>query len=512
MEKTGFSLATNMFAPKTNSRNSWGGDILNRVDPWIQDCTENHQNCRCTPWSISNEPPTRLIDVGPPDGSRDPYLFIPPNSTRLQGDAQSEESTVNLRYIALSYCWGTSENFRTTTSTLTERIENIPWDGIPETIKDAILITRRLGVRYLWVDALCIIQDSGDDWKVESSRMKDVYGGAFLTISAALSPNVHHGISRQTILVQPGNAGPGRSFALQADPLYSRAWALQERLLSRRLLIFGSDQIYWECQSSQDSEDGILPSRVISLRLPSRLSSVDWEHIVRDYTCRSLTCGSDKLPALSGLAQVYHQATQHDYIAGLWIQTLIPGLLWRLKHLLFGKKVKTARSSIYRAPSWSWASMDGNITHIQLVPGSFKPRATLLHSVIELAGDDTFGQVRGSWIELQGPFIHATLKGAGLFGSPESQNAFALPDIDSAPDDFHSADEDTVAIKISDVWCLLLAESYGDAYGLVLAKTYAASSDSEVDKYERIGIFCATEKPGWIPWFGGAEEKTVVII
>jgi hypothetical protein len=150
------------------------------------------------------------------------------------------DSAPQMRYVALTYCWGKTQNFITTLENLEGLKERIPWEKLPQTIKDAITVTRRLGIRYFWVDALCIIQDSPEDWEAESMRMADVYGGAFLTISAASGPDVHHGLTRQTVGSKP-------EYPLQSDPLYSRAWALQERILSPRILIFGSDQIYWEC-------------------------------------------------------------------------------------------------------------------------------------------------------------------------------------------------------------------------------------------------------------------------
>ena len=106
-------------------------------------------------------------------------------------------------------------------------------------MRGANSITRGLGIRYLWVDTLCIIQDSEEDWEAELGKMADVYGGAFLTLSAAYGADVHAGLPRPLDIEK-------RKLPLQNDPLYSRAWALQERMLSPRILIFGSDQMYWK--------------------------------------------------------------------------------------------------------------------------------------------------------------------------------------------------------------------------------------------------------------------------
>ena len=230
-------------------------------------CSKHHKTCKSKDLN-ANKLPTRVIDVGDFDGSREPFLFIPDtlsNSAQepkgsqpslLANDrnpfARAIDATEKMRYVALSYCWGQTQNFITTIANLASMKEKIPLDKLPQTIRDAIIITRALGIQYLWVDALCIIQDSKDDWEAESGRMMGVYGRAFLTISAALGPDVHYGLFRKW---NP-HAAPSTTdwLPLQNDPLYSRAWALQERMLSIRLLIFGSDRLYWECDNSQPQD------------------------------------------------------------------------------------------------------------------------------------------------------------------------------------------------------------------------------------------------------------------
>jgi hypothetical protein len=162
----------------------------------------------------SNKFPIHLIDVGGSGGSRDPFLFVPstPNisapgledcqAMSVMGKAFEEmpartpfilarDTTTDMQYVALSYCWGTTQNFTTTSANLARMKETIHWDELPQTIKDAVIVTRALGIQYLRVDALCIIQVSQEDWEAESKKMADVYGGAFLAISAALGPDAH---------------------------------------------------------------------------------------------------------------------------------------------------------------------------------------------------------------------------------------------------------------------------------------------------------------------------------
>jgi hypothetical protein len=143
----------------------------------------------------SNKLPTRLIDV-----LWIPLLFVPSTptiSTPGPEDCQplsvmdksfeempawtpftvARDTTTEMQYIALSYCWGTAQHFTTTSANLARMKERIHWDELPQTIKDAVTITRALGIQYLWVDALCIIQDSQEDWEAESKKMADVYWG-----------------------------------------------------------------------------------------------------------------------------------------------------------------------------------------------------------------------------------------------------------------------------------------------------------------------------------------------
>ncbi|KAF2179911.1 HET-domain-containing protein [Zopfia rhizophila CBS 207.26] len=137
--------------------------------------------------------PSRFVDVGPADGSRHPYLYMPSKDSdyrNLSADSR--------RYIGLSYCWGSDPTLTTTASSLETRKKGIHMMDLPQTIYDAVVITRRLGIGYLWVDALCILQGTDDlaitDWKRESSKMADIYGNAFLTIAAAAPRSGREGI------------------------------------------------------------------------------------------------------------------------------------------------------------------------------------------------------------------------------------------------------------------------------------------------------------------------------
>ena len=157
----------------TASSESWA--LLNT---WFCDCLEGHDACR-SPESAQDFMPTRLIDVS----------YRETENVRIV-----ENVSLPARYVALSHCWGKEPNLTLVTRdpqdgtshiTLTDAREGLPIDRLPRTYQDAVRAARRLSVQYLWIDSLCILQDSEDDWARESKRMAGVYGNAFCTFTAA---------------------------------------------------------------------------------------------------------------------------------------------------------------------------------------------------------------------------------------------------------------------------------------------------------------------------------------
>lgn len=199
--------------------------------------------------------PTRVVDVGSP-GSTTPILRL------LETHGQRG------MYLTLSHCWGTVPITTTTKSNLEAHKASIPLDSLPLNFQHAVDFTRRLGMQYLWIDSLCIIQDSAADWEVESSRMAEIYHHSALTLAAANSAGATHGFLRPrqrtegAVRVEGAHQhafhlGPPISSYdddVERGPLARRGWVLQERVLSRRSLFFGADQSHWECQTSRFSE------------------------------------------------------------------------------------------------------------------------------------------------------------------------------------------------------------------------------------------------------------------
>lgn len=360
-------------------------DLVNKVQFWINNCMANHPECQSQSREREAFLPSRLLDVGPPDGMQDPRIW----TTSRQDDSKSREFKLgsfrkktsqlesqheeNPSYVALSYCWGKESFLTTTHSTLKQREDVIPMVALPQTIRDAVWFTRLLGLRYLWVDSLCILQGKGkeaeEDWARESANMNKIYGGALVTVCASSSSHANGGIiSKKGREFSPVGSRPH----IVEEPLNRRAWALQERILSPRVVAFCTSQMVWECDHEHDFEDsklyftdqygaGLPFSSKYAERLSKALLPEEWYAIVEDYTSRQLTFASDRLPALAGIARLYAERTGQHYFAGLWREDILNGLLWR--HLCSSDS-KKERPAPHRAPRWSWAAVDGRVEFV----------------------------------------------------------------------------------------------------------------------------------------------------
>ena len=402
---------------------------MDRVTLWVEAC-DAHENCaghHDTPL------PTRLIDIGDPDSDLTIRLVEPEAGTRG-------------RYTALSYCWGAAVNpYVTSRSALASRKLGIDIAHLPRTFQDAIAMTRRLRVRYIWIDSLCICQDDMHDWERESARMAAVYSNAYLTIAATGSsdsagglffdrperryyradfkpngsgnaPDTTGGAEDTSMLIFPLPTASEvvRSYRvdMEHEPLCTRGWAFQERVLSRRVLHFASDQACLECLEGTVYEDGLrLPQRYLCTQSASVAGSQDdgstpsrqkdaamrqWQRLVWQYGTRKLTVPSDKFPALSGIAKVYADRLDDEYVAGIWKKSMIEGLCWQ------GLRCKPFEDG-YRAPSWSWAALDGiGATGFYR---AHRDVATIVDYHVEVDGDNPFGRIKDAWIKLEAPLV-----------------------------------------------------------------------------------------------------------
>lgn len=237
-------------------------DALSRLDlarDWLETCINSHEKCRLD-WSQESELPKRVIDVG--------------GSTRLPRLCHAVD-LAPAKYVALSHCWGGHVPLTTTQGTLAARQGGIELDSLPKTFRDAIMVTRALDLQYIWIDSLCIIQDSRQDWTEQAPQMHRIYDNAVLTIAADGAVNGTVGLSsperalyrshlvwgsdedgsaiyasRQAGGWNPYTTTPARQLApSNQGPLSKRAWTLQERMLSRRTLHFDVNEMAWSCQT-----------------------------------------------------------------------------------------------------------------------------------------------------------------------------------------------------------------------------------------------------------------------
>jgi hypothetical protein len=338
----------------------------------------------------------------------------------------SQNHNSNISYCALSYRWGGAKDILVLKRENIVDFENgIPLEDLPETIQDAIRVTHSLAQRFLWVDSLCIIQDCKDDWAVESRQMCAIYQSALCTIAAEGAQNSKEGIfvTRNPLGYLPCAllSDDSKSIVVKTSEyqnriiskvpnLSQRGWCFQERVASKRLLVFGKRGLFWACSQGEADEWDIEgkgtkkrplplddpkvtmegkklfgPTVQVADWKPARLpvgdvsngktdyltltdtstlgSLIDphrahqlWFGLVSPYSTTKLTNGSDKLVALAGLARRVQLARNYQYLAGLWQQTLSFDLLWTLKY-----DSKAGRPP-YQAPTWSWASVNGTIT------------------------------------------------------------------------------------------------------------------------------------------------------
>lgn len=308
------------------------------------------------------------------------------------------------QFAALSHCWGGRIEPLLRAGTLDQFQASIPYSSLAANFRDAITITRNLGIRYLWIDSLCIIQDSKRDWEQESKRMGSVYRDAAVTILAAASEGSKEGIlNRRPLLPGPKpvklKVSPDSDATVTVSrydrssdeslwslswksPLATRGWTLQEASLSPRSLVYGAHGVYWQCSREFRATDGLVaginlfpeePTQLDTiLRCPSLLKQPaavfdrwmlfnEYYTLVSSYTQRSLTVASDKLPAMSAIATTLSEALADrgaaaQYLAGLWDTDVLYGMTWHEE--ILGLE---PHGSVYRAPSWSWAVTDGPV-------------------------------------------------------------------------------------------------------------------------------------------------------
>jgi hypothetical protein len=323
--------------------------------------------------------PTRLIDLH----------CSSENGLDMVRTCITKDENVHGPYMTLSHRWP-QEHLKTTRLAASMAAgQKINVTALPQTFQDAIYVTRTFGIRWLWIDCFCILQDSDEDFLLESTVMHKVYGNSRCNISATGASDhdqtlftKHDRDMMHPLPLRLALRGFRKTqrwclfkdvwaFSIQNAGLNRRAWVVQERYLAPRVLHFAKGQLFWECRELNACElypKGLPPctydlfnfkTTLVEKRQTKEvgLRKIEvheiWNGIVRAYSQSALTKSSDKLIALAGLASYFQEVLQDDYLAGLWRSTLTWDLLWKR---LTGS---ASRPSTYRGPSWSWASIDG---------------------------------------------------------------------------------------------------------------------------------------------------------
>ncbi|KAI1851554.1 hypothetical protein JX265_012364 [Neoarthrinium moseri] len=383
--------------------------------------------------------PTRLLYVG----KEDTDLRLCETSTWKDPVA----------YAALSHCWGGGTPLSLTKDYLEDFKRRVDFSKLPNTFKDAVTVARELQLSYLWIDSLCIIQDKEDktDWQKEAARMADVYSQAFIVVTTASSPNpetpvigpreeewlpktfkftAHHDtLTGDDVLIEARKrhilAAPLEQGLLEPPftsswatlkrigPLYNRGWCFQESYLATRNLHFTPGAIVFECKTHRRSEDQLPP---YPSTVPGTVGIVDpaeqWRMIVKSFTSRQLTFGTDKMPAIGGAASAMPQARTSRYLAGLWSESLLLDLMWQVMPwlVLSGQE---SQSLAYEdgnggPPTWSWASINWGVVWSPLKSPQLV--ATVLDAQTSVEGVNPYGKVSYGAIRLRGRLRRCQLK------------------------------------------------------------------------------------------------------
>ncbi|KAI3326067.1 HET-domain-containing protein [Xylariaceae sp. AK1471] len=380
---------------------------------WFSNCRTNHTQCGLDSHTYI---PSRLLDVS----AVHPRLVL------------RAEVSDRVSFMALSHCWGGSQQLRTTSHNWDSHREGIPLAQFPLTLRDAIKITRLFGFEYIWIDSICIIQDSVADWEEESSQMDKVYGQAELVLAASAARNSDDGFLEKSKVIPQGSISLSRNDQSEAlafkfrvvsghigrDPLDGRAWGFQERLMARRYLSYGEQELAWECCEGSACECGWvftqpLPSEHLrNLNAMSETTTPEhwiddlWNRrIVWQYCKMSLSVPSDKLVALSAVASRIQTVFGGTYLAGLWKEDILCELLW---------DCQLGRPENFRAPTWSWVSVSSVLVQCHnrgLRHSNKRELVRIVGTYVVLSTKNIFGSVSFGTITIYGKLISTRVRG-----------------------------------------------------------------------------------------------------
>ena len=411
-------------------------------------CKERHQLCNSTQRpTVETQLPTRVIAVG--------VEGVPTARLWITGGRKGS-------YAALSHCWGKLSVVRTVKSNYLQHQSSIAVAAMNQTFQDAIVATRRLNIPYLWIDSLCIIQDSAEDWQRESVTMDGIYQNAEVTIAALAASDGSGGCFRPTVAysIRPCRFPQLDSFMASAysqpnkplyinlsednhwdvhnaitAPLNTRAWTVQETMLSTRVLMYADTELRWAClettacechphMRSRDDESMDPAMHAVSQKFDQGTLYRDWYKRLNTYTERSLTMERDIFPAIAGIAKRMQKLLGDEYVAGLWKRDIRKGLSWTCEQVRgTDEEILPKRPTAYRSPSWSWASVIHPIENFFSGQSETKCYENILVDIqniqVKNVADDRFGQVLSGELHLYGHFLPAYIGDNVVLGRSE---------------------------------------------------------------------------------------------
>ncbi|KAH7384363.1 heterokaryon incompatibility protein-domain-containing protein [Phaeosphaeria sp. MPI-PUGE-AT-0046c] len=367
---------------------------------WLQNCNSSHPECHG--WKKQRTLPTRLVRVGK----------IKDSQKIMANICHGRDLPATTTYLSLSHCWGRVSFLTTTSKNISQFELQLPVELLSKTIQDALLVTLEMGFTYIWIDSLCIVQDSINDWTHEASRMGEVYRNTSCNISASGVANGEHGFMPSRVfdptpvVARVKWSTPEDSEArvcpseyyfrldnplreLSRGPLFERAWTFQEQLLATRALHFGTEQLFWECSRTLANEvwpqgwaDKEEADRYLAMldhiwqfridQLPEdRVSCLTiWYSIITDYSNRHVTFETDWLPALAGLASEFASVLKDTYVQGLWSKDLHRGILFAQVDFETPASHVPPRNVQHApkwqdVPSWSWAALHAAVMWLE---------------------------------------------------------------------------------------------------------------------------------------------------
>ncbi|KAF2787744.1 HET-domain-containing protein [Melanomma pulvis-pyrius CBS 109.77] len=448
---------------------------INIIREWIRRCDQSHS---CVPRNTTFLP-TRVLDVGDEHSS----------SVRLT--CIDREHTVSGKYLALSHRWGsptTNTLFRTLKSNLATFKKAIEVAHLPKTFQQAVKISRKMNIQYLWIDSLCIVQDDAEDWDRESERMEQVFSSAYATIAATCASGTHDGFlkkrpERQSVKMAKGDSSYFVCEAIdnfhkdvdQAD-LNKRGWVLQERALSRRTIHFTETQCYWECGGGVRCEtltkmknrkasflgDANFPRSVESDVKGMKIEF--FQDLYSKYSKLALTYCADRPIAIRGLERRIIQSLNTKGAYGVFdIPYFHRCLLWKRSGTTL-KKITTFHGDI--VPSWSWMAYQGGIDYMD-APGG-----------------------RVDWAkDVSSPFTQLNAPGSANVATHAKISAPIHDFINTETRDFIFDEPDRNFER--PLKCVIVGKSKDSTpkdRSLCYVLVVQAAAAKETDKYERVGV------------------------